>query len=373
MIENKFDDIIKSAKEFEENNYNIGKGQSLFKVFKRCKSRIYLTCRSKNDSCKFVIKYTKYRCSRLQQLHTCSYSSLRRSSVAQSNPVIPQEELKPPKDSCSQNTTVSTPLTTATTTSGGTCSTPFVAAARNGSGSSLDNKGSTDGVKATQMSLSVNRKTGSTTPPSTDDYIWSDGDYYGSDSSIDIKGSEAVAATQKSLSVVSSNSKASPPSTALWNTSNDSSSSGDSTTTAVPSADRLNFLISDSSNNGSIKRTPCNIRGSACTSYLSRELNSFVAADIAPTDSSSMQHFQLFKEAFSGYHSTERDNIIFQLQMINSIRKDSEDSVRNWQNRYVDPFPSPKKKQKLADFKNYPYSYLDFDDNDEEEIIFRDK
>jgi hypothetical protein len=232
----------------------------------------------------------------------------------------------------------------------------------------LDNKGSTDGVTATQMS--VNRKTG--TPPSTDDYIWSDGDY-GSGSSIDIKGSEAVAVTQKSLSVVSSNSKASPPSTALWNTSNDSSSSGDSTTTAVTSADRLNFLISDSSNNGGSKRTPCNIRGPACTTYISRELNSFVAADIAPTDSSSIQHFQLFKEAFSGYHSTERDNIIFQLQMINSIRKDYEESVRNWQNRYVDPFPSPKKKQKRADFKNYPYTYLDFDDNDEEEIIFRDK
>jgi len=59
--------------------------------------------------------------------------------------------------------------------------------------------------------------------------------------------------------------------------------------------------------------------------------------------------------------------------MINSIRKDYEESVRNWQNRYVDPFPSPKKKQKRADFKNYHYSYLDFDDDDEEEIIFRDK
>ena len=368
-----FDEIIIRAKVFEKNTYSVQHGQSLFKVHKRCGKRLQLICRNIQyiGGCKFSISCSKNTLN-LQQLHTCSYSNLKRSD-AQSNPVIPHEELKPPKDSCSQNTTVSTPLTTATTTSGGTCSTPFVAAARNGSGSSLDNKGSTDGVKATQMSLSVNRKTGSTTPPSTDDYIWSDGDYYGSDSSIDIKGSEAVAATQKSLSVVSSNSKASPPSTALWNTSNDSSSSGDSTTTAVPSADRLNFLISDSSNNGSIKRTPCNIRGSACTSYLSRELNSFVAADIAPTDSSSMQHFQLFKEAFSGYHSTERDNIIFQLQMINSIRKDSEDSVRNWQNRYVDPFPSPKKKQKLADFKNYPYSYLDFDDNDEEEIIFQDK
>jgi hypothetical protein len=350
---------------FEKNTYSVQNGQSLFKVHKRCGKRLQLICRNIQyiGGCKFSISCSKNTLN-LQQLHTCSYSNLKRSDT-QSNPVIPHEELKPPKDSCSQNTTVSTPLTTATSTSGGTCSTPFVAAARNSSGSSLDNKGSTDGVTATQMSLSVNRKTGSTTPPSTDDYIWSDGDYYGSGSSIDIKGSEAVAATQKSLSVVSSNSKASPPSTALWNTSNDSSPSGDSTTTAVPSANRLNFLISDSSNNGSSKRTPCNIRGSAC--------NSFVAADIAPTDSSSMQHFQLFKEAFSGYHSTERDNIIFQLQMINSIRKDYEESVRNWQNRYVDPFPSPKKKQKLADFKNYPYSYLDFDDNDEEEIIFRDK
>ena len=59
--------------------------------------------------------------------------------------------------------------------------------------------------------------------------------------------------------------------------------------------------------------------------------------------------------------------------MINSIRKDSEESYSKWQNRYVDPSPSPKTKHKRADSKQYPNSYLDFDDNDEEEIIFRDK
>ena len=322
-----FDDIIKTAKEIEQNTYDIGKDDSLFSVSRRNKKRIELTCSKKNESCNFSIIYTLYRCSRLQQLHTCSFSSLKRSEAQL-------------EDSCLV-TTVPTPLT-ATTTSSSISSIPIVVV-KNGS-------------LGTQRSMLLQQPS----PPSTAD----DGDC-----SIDTSSGDLTTSSLGSSASPVQETNALEVGSCTCNSNHDSADlntlvGGPVQETIAINCATVDFyqkyvdliIISMYTNNtcGKVEEK----------AHLSRRLKELLVTQFG---------FQFFKEAFNGYHSTERDNIIFQLQMINDIRKASEESYTKWQNRLVDASPSPKKKQKVEYCNGYPEKYYDVDDDDEEEIIFRDK
>ena len=77
--------------------------------------------------------------------------------------------------------------------------------------------------------------------------------------------------------------------------------------------------------------------------------------------------FNSIKEGFLAYNSTQRFEMILQLQMLNDFKSLNE---QPHQIRLEEKPPAPK-KQKLSN--NYIYSNTCiYDDDDEEEVIYRD-
>ncbi len=77
--------------------------------------------------------------------------------------------------------------------------------------------------------------------------------------------------------------------------------------------------------------------------------------------------FNSIKEGFLAYNSTQRFEMILQLQMLNNLKSLNEQPHQ----RRLEEKPPPPKKQKLSITFTYPNTCI-YDDDDEEEVTYRD-
>ena len=77
--------------------------------------------------------------------------------------------------------------------------------------------------------------------------------------------------------------------------------------------------------------------------------------------------FNSIKEGFLAYNSTQRFEMILQLQMLNNLKSLNEQPHQ----RRLKEKPPPPKKQKLSITFTYPNTCI-YDDDDEEEVTYRD-
>jgi hypothetical protein len=359
-----FDNIISNAKMSENRMYNIEYGQSLFKVKRRDCKRLHLVCK-KDEGCSFSIVYGITKCKTMTELHTCSVSKLLKKHVS-SGTKSTSNITSSKKTECLTPTTADSSLILFLQTVG-TSSVEIVYS----------------GISS--MISSDNINDADSPPPSTADFIWSSNDNCTTPLIPKPETSCAMSSptsTYTSVEVVHSGSSSMISSENI----NDANSPLPST------ADFISSSITEKSSSHSTLAPPRTITDSAWSSnkpscaIFSRvvtESQKFLEDIISVIDtkdytsdqkiqlSSRVEEilktkcgFNLFREIFRACPLAERNDMIFQLQMINSMKKDFEESRRKQWSDFL--------QEEIQPLKRYRKDKFDYNDDDEDEVTYLD-
>lgn len=383
-----FDNIISNAKLSENRMYNIEYGQSFFKVKRRDCKRLHLICK-KDKGCNFSIVYGVTKCITMTELHTCSVSNLLKKNVPSGISNITSEDIS--KTKCPTPTTAVSSLILFQQTTG----TSFVEVGY--SGSSL-------------IISSENINDADSPPPSTADFIWSsNNNCEATPIPKPVSGYEKIVSSitaQKSPTVIStiSHSTLAPPRTIItdcvWS-SNDNcknplipnppstadfiwSSNDNYETTLIPQpvsgCEPIVTYITAQKSLSLVSTIPHSTL--APTSTVVTESQKFLEDIISVIDtqdytsnqkiqlSSRVEEilktkycFKLFREIFRACPVAERNDMILQLQMINSMKKDFEESRRKHWSDFL--------QEEMQPLKRYRKDKVEYGD-DEDEVTYLD-
>ena len=378
-----FDNIISNAKLSENRMYNIEYGQSFFKVKRRDCKRLHLICK-KDKGCNFSIVYGVTKCKTMTELHTCSVSNLLKKNVPSgiiSTSNITSEDIS--KTECPTPTTADSSLILFQQTTG----TSFVE------------------VGYSDPSLiisSENINDADSPPPSTADFIWSsNNNCEATPIPKPVSGYEKIVSSitaQKSPTVIStiSHSTLAPPRTIITDTQDNSPppstadfiwSSNDNyeTTVLIPQpvsgCETIVTSITVQKSLSLVSTIPHSTL--APTSTVVTESQKFLEDIISVIDtqdytsdqkiqlSSRVEEilktkygFKLFREIFRACPLAERNDMILQLQMINSMKKDFEESRRKHWSDFL--------QEEMQPLKRYRKDKFDYGDDDEDEVTYLD-
>jgi hypothetical protein len=326
-----FDNIISNAKMSENRMYNIEYGQSLFKVKRRDCKRLHLVCK-KDEGCSFSIVYGITKCKTMTELHTCSVSKLLKKHVS-SGTKSTSNITSSKKTECLTPTTADSSLILFLQTVG-TSSVEIVYS----------------GISS--MISSDNINDADSPPPSTADFIWSSNDNCTTPLIPKPETSCAMSSpadfilssiTEKS----SSHSTLAPPRTitdSAWSSNK-------------PSCAIFSRVVTESQK--FLEDIISVIDTKDYTSDQKIQLSSRVE-EILKTKCG----FNLFREIFRACPLAERNDMIFQLQMINSMKKDFEESRRKQWSDFL--------QEEIQPLKRYRKDKFDYNDDDEDEVTYLD-
>ena len=326
-----FDNIISNAKLSEKRMYNIEYGQSLFKVKRRDCKRLHLVCK-KDEGCNFSIVYGVTKCKTMTELHTCSFSKLLKKHVSSGiilTSKITSEDLS--KTECTTPTTADSSLILFQQTSGPS----FVEVGYSGSSSLIIS--------------SENINDADSPPPSTADFNWSSNDNCTTPRIPEPEPSCAISTstcTSTSLESTIFRSTLAPPCT-ITDCASIEQSCAIFSRVVTESQKFLEDIISV-------------IDTKDYTSDQKIQLSSRVE-EILKTKCG----FKLFREIFRACPIAERNDMIFQLQLLHSMKKDFEESRRKqW---------SDILQEEMHPLKRYRKDKFDYNDDDEDEVTYLDK